>query len=34
VGGTRAMPSAEVWGENGPATGALIGLTHTQCVVR
>jgi hypothetical protein len=27
VGGTRAMPSGEIWGGNGPAAGALIGLT-------
>jgi hypothetical protein len=28
VGGTRAMPSGEIWGENGPTAGALIGLTQ------
>jgi hypothetical protein len=22
------MPSGEIWGENGPAAGAPIGLTH------
>jgi hypothetical protein len=27
VGGTRGMPSGEIWGGNGPAAGALIGLT-------
>jgi hypothetical protein len=27
VGGARGMPSGEVLGENGPAAGALIGLT-------
>jgi hypothetical protein len=25
-GGTRAMPSGEIWGGNGPAAGALIEL--------
>jgi hypothetical protein len=28
MGGTRAMPSGEIWGGNGPAAGALIGLTR------
>jgi hypothetical protein len=26
LGGTRGMPSGEIWGGNGPAAGALIGL--------
>jgi hypothetical protein len=26
VGGTREVPSGEIWGGNGPAAGALIGL--------
>jgi hypothetical protein len=26
VGGTRRMSSGEIWGQNGPAAGALIGL--------
>jgi hypothetical protein len=30
VGGTRTMPSGEIWGDNGPAAGALIGLTQSQ----
>jgi hypothetical protein len=27
VGGTRGMPSGEIWGGDGPAAGALIGHT-------
>jgi hypothetical protein len=30
VGGTRGMPSGEILGKNGPAAGALIGLSQTQ----
>jgi hypothetical protein len=30
VGGARAMPSGEIWGGNGAAAGALIGLTHKK----
>jgi hypothetical protein len=29
VVGTRGMPSGEIWGGNGPAAAALIGLTQT-----
>jgi hypothetical protein len=36
VGGTRAMPSGEIWGENGPNLFPPIGLTHygTSCAIR
>jgi hypothetical protein len=32
AGGTRGMPSGEIWGGNGPAAGALIRLTTTYYI--
>jgi hypothetical protein len=34
VGGTRAMPSGEIWGGNGPAAGALNRAYHMRIVHR
>ena len=31
VGGTRGMPSGEIWRENGVARGVSIGLTKSPC---